>query len=112
MLTKGEEVGKSDKTKYDTKCEVYSFGILLWEIAECRTPYEGFEDFMDITRKVVNGYREDFTSDSIIPEKYHDLLDVFSIKESDKLLPYHSYNYKIVLKEGKQSRYRLLYRIS
>src|SRR5438034_5561825 len=31
-------------TKYDTKCEVYSFGILLWEIAECKLPYEQFED--------------------------------------------------------------------
>ena len=34
--------------KYDTKCEVYSFGILLWEIAECRISYERFERFEDV----------------------------------------------------------------
>ncbi|RIA82268.1 kinase-like domain-containing protein, partial [Glomus cerebriforme] len=30
--------------KYDTKCEVYSFGILLWEIAEQKIPYEKHND--------------------------------------------------------------------
>ncbi|PKY37363.1 kinase-like protein, partial [Rhizophagus irregularis] len=38
----GEE--KSDHSKYNIKCEVYSFGILLWEIAECKIPYQQFED--------------------------------------------------------------------
>ncbi|CAI2184942.1 14280_t:CDS:2 [Funneliformis geosporum] len=31
------------KKKYNTKCEVYSFGILLWEIAEEKIPYKKFE---------------------------------------------------------------------
>ncbi|RGB42066.1 kinase-like domain-containing protein [Rhizophagus diaphanus] len=61
--------------KYDTKCEVYSFGILLWEIAECRIPYEQFEDFMVIRKKVLDGYREKFTPGTGIPKKYQDLVN-------------------------------------
>ncbi|RIA79833.1 hypothetical protein C1645_793701, partial [Glomus cerebriforme] len=59
MLRRGEGVVKY--VKYNTKCEVYSFGILLWEIAECRYPYEQFEDILELTKKVVSGYREKFT---------------------------------------------------
>ncbi|CAB5383127.1 unnamed protein product [Rhizophagus irregularis] len=62
------------KRKYDTKCEVYSFGILLWEIAECRTPYSQYEDFMEITQKVIDGYREPFTPNTGIPERYQELV--------------------------------------
>ncbi|CAB5368051.1 unnamed protein product [Rhizophagus irregularis] len=62
-------------TKYNSKCEVYSFGILLWEIAECKIPYEKFEDILEITRKVVDGYREKFTSSNVIPEKYQNLVN-------------------------------------
>ncbi|RGB40060.1 hypothetical protein C1646_753752 [Rhizophagus diaphanus] len=29
--------------KYNNKCEVYSFGILLWKISEEKTPYENLE---------------------------------------------------------------------
>jgi len=76
----GEGAGKSGNktkcdTKYDTKCEVYSFGILLWEIAECKLPYEQFEDFLELTRKVVGGYRENFTPGTDIPEKYQSLVN-------------------------------------
>ncbi|CAB4414882.1 unnamed protein product [Rhizophagus irregularis] len=30
--------------KYNNKCEVYSFGILLWKISEEKTPYENLDD--------------------------------------------------------------------
>ncbi|GBB91817.1 hypothetical protein RclHR1_01920021 [Rhizophagus clarus] len=76
MLKRGITGEKNDKySKYDTKCEVYSFGILLWEIAECKIPYEQFEDFMEITKKVVGGYRETFTPGTDIPKKYQDLVN-------------------------------------
>ncbi|RIA99620.1 kinase-like domain-containing protein, partial [Glomus cerebriforme] len=61
--------------KYDTKCEVYSFGILLWEIAECKIPYQQFEDFLELTTKVVGGYREKFTEGTEIPKKYQMLVN-------------------------------------
>ncbi|PKY56110.1 kinase-like protein, partial [Rhizophagus irregularis] len=40
--------------KYDYNCEIYSFGILLWEIAEERTPYEQYNDIVKITDLVRN----------------------------------------------------------
>ncbi|RIA86400.1 hypothetical protein C1645_779737, partial [Glomus cerebriforme] len=58
MLRREEGV---EERKYNTKCEVYSFGILLWEIAECRYPYEQFEDILELTKKVISGYQEKFT---------------------------------------------------
>src|SRR5438045_199041 len=70
----GGGTDKDKKKKYDTKCEVYSFGILLWEIAECKVAYSKFEDFMEITNKVINGYREQFTKGTDIPERYQNLV--------------------------------------
>ncbi|RGB40253.1 kinase-like domain-containing protein, partial [Rhizophagus diaphanus] len=35
-----ELLKRTPNYKYDQKCEVYSFGILLWEIAEERIPYQ------------------------------------------------------------------------
>ncbi|GBC03161.1 hypothetical protein RclHR1_00500009 [Rhizophagus clarus] len=74
-LRRGITGEKNDKYLYDAKCEVYSFGILLWEIAECKIPYDKFEDFMEITKKVVGGYREKFTPGTDIPMKYQDLVN-------------------------------------
>ena len=60
--------------KYDHKCEVYSFGILLWEIAEGRIPYEQYNDILTITDLVRNQkYRESFSEDSKLPEKFKKL---------------------------------------
>ena len=39
-------------------------------------------------------------------------LNIFSQKEADKLVEYWLYNYKIVLEEEKQFRFRPLYRMS
>ncbi|GBC00893.1 hypothetical protein RclHR1_00400007 [Rhizophagus clarus] len=67
---------KNDKySDYVTKCEVYSLGVLLWEIAECKIPYDQFEDFMEITKEVLGGYREKFTPGAAIPEKYQELVN-------------------------------------
>ncbi|CAB4474360.1 unnamed protein product [Rhizophagus irregularis] len=57
--------------KYDHKCEVYSFGILLWEIAEERTPYEQYKDIVKIVDLVRNQkYRESFSEDSRMPPSF------------------------------------------
>ncbi len=60
--------------KYDYRCEVYSFGILLWEIAEGRIPYKDYNDIMDITELVRNKkYREPFSENNEIPEEFKTL---------------------------------------
>ena len=47
-----------------------------------------------------------------VPIEYYNYLDIFLQKEANKLLKRHPYNYKIIVKEGKYSRFRPLYRMS
>ena len=47
-----------------------------------------------------------------VPVDYYKYLDIFSWKEANKLAEHWLYNHKIVFKEGKQPRFRPLYRIS
>ena len=62
-----ELLDRAPNYKYDQKCEVYSFGILLWEIAEEKVPYQDNSDIVDITDRVRNKmYREPFSEDSPI----------------------------------------------
>jgi hypothetical protein len=42
---------------------------------------------------------------------YYKHLNICSRKEANKLVKYRLYNHKIVLKEGKQPKFRSLYRI-
>ena len=56
--------------KYDHKCEVYSFGILLCEIAEEKTPYEGYKDIVSIIELVRSKKRETFSENSPMPENF------------------------------------------
>ena len=47
-----------------------------------------------------------------VPVEYYKYLDVFLQEEANKLLERQLYNYKIIIKEGKDPRFRPLYRIS
>ncbi|PKK63351.1 hypothetical protein RhiirC2_789029, partial [Rhizophagus irregularis] len=59
---------------YDQRSEVYSFGILLWEIAEERIPHQGNNDIGDIIDKVRNKmYREPFSENNQMPEEFKQL---------------------------------------
>ena len=66
---------KSQNIKYDTNCEIYSFGILLWEIAEEKEPYENLgDDVMAITELVCDKkYREPFSPISSLPKEYQEI---------------------------------------
>ncbi|POG80827.1 hypothetical protein GLOIN_2v1512908 [Rhizophagus irregularis DAOM 181602=DAOM 197198] len=59
--------------KYNNKCEVYSFGILLWEISEEKTPYENLDDLLEITNLVLNKYREPFSENNQMPDEFKNL---------------------------------------
>ncbi|CAG8759313.1 254_t:CDS:2, partial [Ambispora leptoticha] len=53
------EILRKRDSKYTTKCEIFSFGILLWELAEERTPYAQYSDLIEIKELVVDKkYRE------------------------------------------------------
>jgi len=47
-----------------------------------------------------------------VPQEYHNLIDVFSREESDKLPVQRPYDYKIKLIPGKQHGFGLLYSMS
>ncbi|GBC09488.1 hypothetical protein RclHR1_08900002 [Rhizophagus clarus] len=69
-----ELLERAHNFKYDHKCEVYSFGILLWEIAEEKIPYENYKDIVKITDEVRNKkYREPFSENSKMPEEFKEL---------------------------------------
>ncbi|GBC04293.1 hypothetical protein RclHR1_00560020 [Rhizophagus clarus] len=59
--------------KYNNKCEVYSFGILLWEISEEKIPYENLDDFIDITNYVLGKNREPFSENNQMPDEFKNL---------------------------------------
>uniref|UniRef100_A0A0W0FAJ2 Kinase-like protein n=1 Tax=Moniliophthora roreri TaxID=221103 RepID=A0A0W0FAJ2_MONRR len=44
-------------TQPDSAVDVYAFGILLWEVLTCRTPYDHIYNDMVIWQNVVNGMR-------------------------------------------------------
>ena len=48
----------------------------------------------------------------IVSEEYHNLLNIFSKKNSDILSPHRKYNHKIILEKQNKPAYILLYKIS
>ena len=69
-----ELLDRAPNYKYDQRCEVYSFGILLWEIAEMRTPYQDYEDFVILAEDICEkNYREPFSELSEMPENFKKL---------------------------------------
>ena len=68
-------VSRSERSKYDTKSEVFSFGILLWEIAEEKVPYEKYgDDIIAITELVcIQKYREPFSFASPLTKEYQEI---------------------------------------
>ena len=49
---------------------------------------------------------------TIVPAEYHDLLDVFSKKNSDTLPPHQKYDHKIILEEEQKHGHAPLYKMS
>ena len=47
-----------------------------------------------------------------VPVYYYKHLDIFSRKKANKLAEHQLYDYKIILKEGKQPGFKPLYKIS
>ena len=64
----------------------------------------------DIDKALAEKTHTDFATK--VPPEYHDLLDVFSTQDSDKLPPRRPYDHKIKLEEEKQPTFGPLYGMS
>ncbi|GBB84101.1 hypothetical protein RclHR1_10730004 [Rhizophagus clarus] len=53
---------KTEEARYTIQCEIFSFGMLLWELAYQKIPYDGMS-MLDIQRHVLKGQRETFGPD-------------------------------------------------
>ncbi|RIA79931.1 kinase-like domain-containing protein [Glomus cerebriforme] len=65
LLTEDNGIRKK-KVPYDTKCEIYSVGALLWEIAELKKPHSDLnksEILLSIRTRVRERYRLPFSDD-------------------------------------------------
>ncbi|RIA92121.1 kinase-like domain-containing protein [Glomus cerebriforme] len=58
-----EKIENFDSYKYDTKCEVFSFGMLLWELDFERIPYQDW-NVQKIKNHVLNNNRENLNDES------------------------------------------------
>ncbi|RHZ70491.1 hypothetical protein Glove_271g76 [Diversispora epigaea] len=88
--------------KYCRKCEVFSFGMLLWEIAELKFPFEDkYNDIMDITSQIMkNPISLVFTSD--VPEGWkRTVFDAVSHRSIDRI------DLKEILRRLGQLKYEL-----
>ncbi|RIA93093.1 kinase-like domain-containing protein [Glomus cerebriforme] len=62
---------KLTNNPYTTHCEIFSFGMLLWELTFEKIPYEGWEEER-IMSHVIKGGRERITFGTSIPEIYQE----------------------------------------
>ena len=53
-----------------------------------------------------------FSDLSLIPEEYRDLIDLFTQREADKLLPYRPYDHQIPLEPGMTHPFSTIYSMS
>ncbi|CAG8471266.1 10392_t:CDS:2 [Cetraspora pellucida] len=57
-----EKLCDHEKNPYTVKCEIYSFGMLLWEIAEEKIPFENERDILEIRNLIlIQKVRPSFT---------------------------------------------------
>ncbi|RIA81584.1 kinase-like domain-containing protein [Glomus cerebriforme] len=68
------------------ECVAYCAPEILKRKLEGKSSYENLEDFMEITRKVSNGYREPFSPDNPISEKYK-ILENETVHQNPALRP-------------------------
>ena len=66
----------SDPTRFQTSCDVYSFGVCLWEQVRLEQPYADITDEAEVCRMIVDGHRPgslDEAEINVMPE-YHQLM--------------------------------------
>ena len=66
----------------------------------------------DLKYQAVKKARPETDPKNVLPEEYHSLLNVFSKKDSDTLLPHRKYDHKIILEEKQKHGHAPLYKMS
>ena len=73
--------------EYTFASDIYSFGILMWEISSGQTPFNNYEHNYNLAMKIVNGMRPKIKSE--IPSEYKKLMkqcwDADPLKRPDAL---------------------------
>ena len=66
----------------------------------------------DIQYQAEKGAKAKINPTSIVPQEYHNFLNVFSKKDLDTLFPHQKYDHKIYLGKEQKPGYALLYKMS
>lgn len=77
----------SDPTRFDFSCDVYSFGVCLWEQIQLEQPYAEIKDEAEVTRMIVEGYRlQSFeeTTNSVMSEYNQLMIDCWANNPTDR----------------------------
>lgn len=68
-------VGKYGEAHYGPKVDVYSFGIVLFEIATGQLPYPEHQTLLDLERAVASGERPKLPTDTDAPDAVVKLME-------------------------------------
>ncbi|CAG8595775.1 20978_t:CDS:2 [Gigaspora margarita] len=74
---------------YDFRCEVYSFGILLWELSNAKTPYENYNNEFGTLKNMIlrdKNYNLSNSINSCMLQEYKDIVIqvLYSLANNDR----------------------------
>ncbi|CAJ0628956.1 2137_t:CDS:2 [Entrophospora sp. SA101] len=76
---------KNKNSPYTAKCEIYSFGMLLWEIAEEKIPFQNEMDILKIVNNVIDKIRPSFSLG--VPIEWSKLVYQVALQDSPTARP-------------------------
>ena len=101
------KLSEKDKFKDFTQLNIYF--VLLWVCnVYVHCDYKMFIIYIKDIEEVLNK-KNKFNLKNIVFKEYHEFLNVFLLKKTEKLSLHWNYNYEIVLKKEKKLFFKLLY---
>ena len=76
-----------DNSKFNFACDVYSFGVCLWEQVRLEQPYAEIKDEAEVRRMIINGHRLplfDETVTIVMPEYIQLMNDCWAKNSNDR----------------------------